>query len=188
MEKDTHEIGGGRCDVISSGEPRFLLLQPVDEHDLEGLEREAARIAARDIPFALAAFKIEDWNRELSPWDAPPAFGSQGVRPRRPANACLCGTRPAPGGYRTLSTPGKYSGHSRRLFARGALRALERLPVGTLRGHRRRLAVRMVSGLDGIRGAPYSQNALRLPESRRQGGKNEKQGHVRCGRPHSRPI
>ena len=77
MTKKTHEIGGGRCDVILFGEPRFLLLQPVDEHDLEGLEREAAWIAARDIPFALAAFKIEDWNRELSPWDAPPAFGSQ---------------------------------------------------------------------------------------------------------------
>ena len=78
MTKESHEIGGGRCDIISFGEPQFLLLQPVDEHDLEGLEREAAWIAARDIPFALAAFKIEDWNRELSPWDAPPAFGSQG--------------------------------------------------------------------------------------------------------------
>ena len=54
------------------------MLQPVEEHDLEGLEREAAWIAEMNIPFALAAFKIEDWNRELSPWDAPPAFGSQG--------------------------------------------------------------------------------------------------------------
>ncbi|MBR0282132.1 MAG: esterase [Oscillibacter sp.] len=64
--------------MISFGEPQFLLLQPVDEHDLDGLEREAALIAEMNIPFALAAFKIEDWNRELSPWDAPPAFGSQG--------------------------------------------------------------------------------------------------------------
>ena len=78
MTKESHEIGGGRCDIISFGEPQFLLLQPVDEHDLDGLEREAALIAEMNIPFALAAFKIEDWNRELSPWDAPPAFGSQG--------------------------------------------------------------------------------------------------------------
>ena len=78
MKQETYEIGGGRCDVISFGEPRFLLLQPVDEHDLDGLEREAALIAETDVPFTLAAFKAEDWNRELSPWDAPPTFGSQG--------------------------------------------------------------------------------------------------------------
>lgn len=75
MQKETYEIDGRLCDVISFGEPRFLLLQPVDEHDLDGLEREAALIAETEIPFALAAFKIEDWNRELSPWDAPPVFG-----------------------------------------------------------------------------------------------------------------
>ena len=78
MQKETYEIDGRLCDVISFGEPRFLLLQPVDEHDLDGLEREAALIAETESPFALAAFKVEDWNRELSPWDAPPAFGSQG--------------------------------------------------------------------------------------------------------------
>ena len=78
MQKETYEIDGRRCDVICFGEPRLLLLQPVDEHDLDGLEREAALIAETEIPFALAAFKIGDWNRELSPWDAPPAFGSQG--------------------------------------------------------------------------------------------------------------
>ena len=78
MKKETHEISGRRCDMISFGEARFLALQPVDEHDLDGLEREAALIAETGIPFALAAFKAEDWNRELSPWDAPPAFGSQG--------------------------------------------------------------------------------------------------------------
>ena len=78
MQKETYEIGGRRCDVIWFRKPQLLLLQPVDEHDLDGMEREAALIAETNIPFALAAFKVEDWNRELSPWDAPPAFGSQG--------------------------------------------------------------------------------------------------------------
>ena len=27
------------------------------------------------LPFALAAFVVKDWNRELSPWAAPPVFG-----------------------------------------------------------------------------------------------------------------
>ena len=78
MRRETHEIGGERCDIISFGEARFLALQPVDDHDLGGLEREAALIAETGIPFTLAAFRVEDWNRELSPWDAPPVFGSQG--------------------------------------------------------------------------------------------------------------
>lgn len=80
MKRETYEIGGRRCDAVSSGEARFLLLQPVDEHDLDGLEREAALIAETNIPFALAAFKVEDWNRELSPWDAPSAFGHDAPR------------------------------------------------------------------------------------------------------------
>ena len=25
--------------------------------------------------FALAAFAVRDWNRDLSPWEAPPVFG-----------------------------------------------------------------------------------------------------------------
>ena len=31
--------------------------------------------ALADQPFKFVAFKIEDWNQELSPWEAPPVFG-----------------------------------------------------------------------------------------------------------------
>ena len=31
-----------------------------------------------DAPFLLAAFETEDWNRDLSPWEAPAVFGSEG--------------------------------------------------------------------------------------------------------------
>ena len=30
------------------------------------------------LPFRLAAFMAEDWNRDLSPWPAPPVFGKEG--------------------------------------------------------------------------------------------------------------
>ena len=63
------------------GDPasRRILIQPVDEHDLAGIEKEAAAIAALAGPdFRLIAVKIADWNRELSPWEAPPVFGREG--------------------------------------------------------------------------------------------------------------
>lgn len=63
------------------GDPasRRILIQPVDDHDLAGIEREAAAIAAQAGPdFRLIAVKIADWNRELSPWEAPPVFGKEG--------------------------------------------------------------------------------------------------------------
>ena len=63
------------------GDPasRRILIQPVDEHDLAGIENEAAAIAAQAGPdFRLIAVKIADWNRELSPWEAPLVFGKEG--------------------------------------------------------------------------------------------------------------
>ena len=63
------------------GDPasRRLLIQPVDPRDLAGMEPEAAAIAALAGPdFRLIAVKIEDWNRDLSPWEAPPVFGKEG--------------------------------------------------------------------------------------------------------------
>ena len=56
-----------------------ILLQPVDEHDLSGIENEFELIkSSSDKSFALIAFKVESWNRDLSPWEAAPVFGSEG--------------------------------------------------------------------------------------------------------------
>lgn len=55
-----------------------VLIQPVDDHDLAGIENEAAAIAALAGPdFRLIAVKIQDWNRDLSPWEAPAVFGKE---------------------------------------------------------------------------------------------------------------
>ncbi len=55
-----------------------LLIQPVDDHDLEGLDSEVAEIERLyGGAFRLAAFKVKDWNMDLSPWEAPPAFGKE---------------------------------------------------------------------------------------------------------------
>lgn len=66
-----------------------LLIQPADDHDISVLDSEAAHIerlitgtgsktadrAAGARGFTLAAFKVNDWNQDLSPWEAPPVFG-----------------------------------------------------------------------------------------------------------------
>ena len=43
-----------------------ILIQMVDDHDLEFIEREVDAIARGD--FRLIAIQVGDWNKDLSPW------------------------------------------------------------------------------------------------------------------------
>ena len=56
-----------------------LLFQMVDDHDLEVIEQEVAYI--RELSggqdFCLTAVKVNDWNKDLSPWTAPAVFGNE---------------------------------------------------------------------------------------------------------------
>lgn len=61
--------------VYSTPSPQILFLQPVDEHDGSLLDSETEAMRDCALPFALAAFQVKDWNRDLSPWEAPPVFG-----------------------------------------------------------------------------------------------------------------
>ena len=55
-----------------------VLIQPVDEYDLAGIENEVSLIAANcDINFHLIAVKVNNWNTDLSPWKAPAVFGKE---------------------------------------------------------------------------------------------------------------
>ncbi len=54
-----------------------VLMQMVDDHDFSVLEAEIMAIKeATAKPFKLLAVKVDDWNKDLSPWTAPPVFGS----------------------------------------------------------------------------------------------------------------
>lgn len=70
-------IGNKRCYLYTNGEADVHLIQAVDNHDLEVLDREVKFIKelAPGIAFTLTAFLIKDWNNELSPWEAPAVFG-----------------------------------------------------------------------------------------------------------------
>ena len=67
--------------MITYGNPDapIVLVQMVDDHDLEGMGSEVSEIqklAGKD--FCLAAFKVRDWNADLSPWQSPAVFGKEG--------------------------------------------------------------------------------------------------------------
>ena len=54
-----------------------VLIQLTEEHELEYLEVESARIGETADDFCLAAVKVDDWNQDLSPWQAPAVFGNE---------------------------------------------------------------------------------------------------------------
>ena len=56
-----------------------VLIQPVDDHDMEVIESEIQTIRQMvSVDFRLTAVKVGSWNRDLSPWEAPAVFGSEG--------------------------------------------------------------------------------------------------------------
>ena len=56
-----------------------VLIQPVDDHDLSGIENEVAEISRlTGADYHLIAVKVTDWNHDLSPWQAPAVFGNEG--------------------------------------------------------------------------------------------------------------
>ena len=78
LRNEKFVIDNKECIGYISENTQYLLIQSVDEHDIEVLDNEVVEIQKNtDKQFSLIAFKIEDWNNELSPWEAPPAFGNK---------------------------------------------------------------------------------------------------------------
>lgn len=56
----------------------IVLIQPVDDHDMDGMENEIRAIREfSGTDFHLIAVKVDSWNRDLSPWPAPAVFGKE---------------------------------------------------------------------------------------------------------------
>ena len=68
-------------EVVTYGNPEAgtLLIQMVDDHDLEVIENEISfiRELSGGQEFCLKAVKVNNWNRDLSPWPAPAVFGKE---------------------------------------------------------------------------------------------------------------
>lgn len=62
------------------GNPKsdIVLVQMVDEYDLKNLDNEVSLFKkSTNIDFCLIAIKVDDWNKDLSPWKAPAVFGKE---------------------------------------------------------------------------------------------------------------
>lgn len=57
---------------VAVGEPRALILHITEENEGDALPELRERTGAG---FLYAALEVADWNRDLSPWSAPPVFG-----------------------------------------------------------------------------------------------------------------
>ncbi len=63
---------------FGSPDAGIVLIQPVGEHDLDGIENEFQTIVNRcNLKIRLIAVRIDDWNNDLSPWPAPAVFGKE---------------------------------------------------------------------------------------------------------------
>ena len=72
MKKDEMLICGKKCILYLNEDTEYILIQPVDENDISVLDNEVKHIEENtDRNFSLVAFKIDDWNSELTPWEMP---------------------------------------------------------------------------------------------------------------------
>ena len=72
-------IGIRQCYLFEDKGAPDLLIQPIGDHEISALEEEVRMIRKMRSgrPFSLAAFLVDDWNDELSPWKAPAVFGNE---------------------------------------------------------------------------------------------------------------
>ncbi len=77
MIKEAFELEEKKCFAYGSDEPQYLLLQPEGERG-QAPEKQPELISSlTDLRFLYIAFTVENWNRDLSPWKAPPVFGNE---------------------------------------------------------------------------------------------------------------
>ena len=66
--------GNCRCLLSDDKEAEVLVLMITDENDPDPLKE--IRRQTQEIPYSVIVMPVKDWNRDLSPWEAPAVFGS----------------------------------------------------------------------------------------------------------------
>ena len=76
--KENIIINNKPCSLYETENPTSILIQAIDEHDLEVLDSEVLKIRElSNEKFILLTFLVDNWNDDLSPWDAPAVFGNE---------------------------------------------------------------------------------------------------------------
>ena len=151
-----------------------ILIQPVDDHDLGFIENEVKLISEFASPdFRLIALKVNNWNNDLSPWQAPPVFGKEGFGDGATDTLkevlSLCADKNKTyyvGGYSLAGLFALWSAFQTDVFAGAAV-------FGGMRG----VAVCVVSGVFGVYAVQGGQEWRCLLEPWRQGRENEESSH-----------
>ena len=107
--------------------PEWVIIQPMDEHDQQGLDEEVAWLSSHSsATFTLVAFRISDWNVELSPWRAPAVFGREDFGEGASKTLCYVldelvtrfkGNRYCLGGYSLAGLFALWSGYQTDVFS-----------------------------------------------------------------------
>ena len=71
------KIGNRPCRIYGEAHAEYLLLQMTGEHERQSIDSEIAAIAQSAHQFLFAAIPVENWNDELSPWEAPAVWGKE---------------------------------------------------------------------------------------------------------------
>ncbi len=61
-------IKNRQCFIHGKKQAKYLLIQPIDEHDLDAMEEEIETINKTTSDYLLVGILVNDWQRELSPW------------------------------------------------------------------------------------------------------------------------
>lgn len=76
MKKEEFVIDNINCITYISENPKYLLIQAVDENDIKVLDKQMELLQAEvKEPIFMLAFKVNNWNNDLSPWKMPAIFG-----------------------------------------------------------------------------------------------------------------
>ena len=107
--------------------PEWVIIQPVDEHDLQALDEEVAWLSSHSsTTFTFVAFRISDRNVELSPWKAPAVFGREDFGEGASKTLCYVldelvprfkGNRYCLGGYSLAGLFALWSGYQTDVFS-----------------------------------------------------------------------
>jgi len=105
----------------------WVIIQPVDDHDLQGLDEEVEWLGNHSTAtFTLVAFRIIDWNQELSSWEAPAVFGRENFGEGASKTLCYVlnelvprfkGNRYCLGGYSLAGLFALWSGYQTDVFS-----------------------------------------------------------------------
>ena len=160
--------------IIGDKDAHICLVQAVDEHDEDLLEKEYELIKGQNPEerILLAAVRVDSWNHDLSPWPAAPVFGKEGFGDGAPETLRYILQTLLPMVQKDwLSASGNAKQREIcdwRLFSGRTVRPLGLLSDQRLQRLHGCLAIRMVPWVDRLSGRTSAAERYRLSEPWRQ--------------------